>query len=376
MPLLSLPVELLVDIVGYAIGSPFPAADICCSDEVCPMHRGCTHPPASSIAHTCQLLRYLTLPLMYESVIAYIEFMPALHAVLTSESGAHIATSVRALTVFVTDVQGVRLLHDIVACCTRLQDLRLDGSYAHDHPATTLIAPVGPQLSLGLHSFHWEEILAYLSAAPHRLHTLRLVGPASHHNVRPAFEPPTPPTQLTSVHSLVCMTRLFDLRTPDGGAQLARMLPNVERVKLFITPRSVLMLEAFVELGTRLTQLTLSFYSIPTAFCDVVAKLAPSLKRYTASGGEICERLFKADWACLEYFDVVVDCGCDDTRTDFLRAALVKLVADRPGAEITLTMESTELVSRKEWGVSVASQGVFDQLMETWECTFGAWSDI
>lgn len=376
MPLLSLPVELLVDIVGYAIGPPFPYAGICCADEVCPMHRGCTHLPASSLAHTSRLLRSLTLPLMYESVIAHLEFMPTLHGLLTSESGTHIATFVRALTVFATNAQGVRLMHDIVACCTRLQDLRLEGSYTLDDPATTRFASISLPLSLDRYSFQWEEILASLSAAPQRLHTLRLFIPAGLHNVRPALEPPTPAPQLPSVRSLVCVTRLFDLGTPDGGAELARMLPNVDRVKLYITPRSMLMLEAFVELGTRLTQLTVSFYSSPTGICDVVAKLAPSLERYTASGGKICERLFKADWARLEYFNVEVDYGCDDLCTNDLRAALVKLVADRPRAEITVSIDSTELVSRKEWGVSVASQEAFDQLEESWECTFGAWCDL
>lgn len=379
MPLLSLPVELLADIANYAIGQPFRPGEISCTGEASPIHRGCTHPPASSIAHTCQLLRSLTIPLMYESVIAHLEFMPTLHALLTSESGTYIATSVRSLTVFVTDAQVVRLLHDIVACCTHLQDLRLDGSYADGHPATTLLAPIGPQLSLDLKNFQWDEILAYLSAAPHRLHTLRLFELASPHRVRPALEPPIPAPQLASVHSLVCATCLFDLGTPDGGAELARMLPNVDKVKLYITPRSMLMLEAFVELGTRLTQLTVSCYSSPRGFCDVVAKLAPSLERYTASGGGICERLVKADWARLEYFNVVVDFGCDDPCTNVLRAGLVKLVADRPRAEITVMMDSTELVTRKEWGLSVASQEVFDQLKVSSDCTYGtygAWSDL
>lgn len=156
------------------------------------------------------------------------------------------------------------------------------------------------------------------------------------------------------------------------------MLPNVDAVTLQITPFSVLMLETFAKLGTQLTELTVSSYSSPPQFCDAIAKLAPSLRRYTSSGGEICERLFQADWACVEYFNVVAGDVCDDVHSDVMRVALLKMAEDRPRADIVLKIQGTELVGRSEWGVSVASQESFDELEESFECTFmcNSWGDI
>lgn len=70
-----------------------------------------------------------------------------------------------------------------------------------------------------------------------------------------------------------------------------------------------------------------------------------------ANGGAVCERVFSADWACLEHLDVVCETGCEIISLVETREALVRLGSGRPIARIQDAVEKgTELV-RCEGGV-------------------------
>lgn len=393
MPLLSLPSELLLDIIRETLATPASTTPSCC-DRARHGH-SCTPRNTTSLAHTCQLLRYLTLPFMYASVTAHLTFTPTLHALLTSD--VNIARCIRHLIVFITDASGAQLLHGIIRSCMNLQDLCLDGSHSSVDFAATLLLHVcpQPQLSLGLRCFTWGESVRYLSSAPPGLHTVRLEEPTIPRAITPVPDSPTasimpvpdsptasimpvphPPTAavLSGVRKLVYHTTHLDNCEPDNGTpQPSDLMPNVSVLDLHITDFKLPLLGRYTELGTRLTELTMHFRSTPVPYCGAVAALAPSLRRFVAHGGNMCEVLFAADWACVEYVDVVCLSGCDRVQVAATREALMKLVFARPAARVLVQLQgSTELVRWEGGAGNVASLEAFEELDDDeFCCTFG-----
>lgn len=166
-----------------------------------------------------------------------------------------------------------------------------------------------------------------------------------------------PATPLTKVHTLICNSSLFENRGPsDGGAWLAPVMPNLQRLDLSINHRSMVLLEAYAELGTRLKELKLFMGSQYVDICTTVAKFAPELRRYNVNGGSLCETLFKVDWACVEVLNASRQRGCRGVRLEELREGLLKVVAARPGASITVKMEADASAGREK-GVELARYG-------------------
>lgn len=370
MPLLSLPNELLLDIIHEAVAPPFPPSADYCHEDVGP-----TLPmislSSSSLSHSCKLLRSLTVPLLYASVIAHPISTPALHAQLTSD--VHIAECVQKLTVFITDAPGAQLLHGIIKCCPKLRGLRLDGTYANEGFTATLLTHVSPNplIVLSLRGFHVDDILLYLSTAPPGVQTVRIENP-----VTDPVNPGLPAiSSLPEVRTLIWTTDGWDNFPPCTRlTDITQMMPNVEKLGLKISTRLFPLLEHYANLGTRLTELNLQFNQTPSGFCETVARLAPSLRRFVAHGGIMCEQLFGADWGSVEYFDVMCKSGCDTIQVKVMREALVKLVCARPAAEVMVMVGGVDLV-RFSGGVgNVAAVEVFDAMEDEedeCECDFG-----
>lgn len=363
MPLLSLPVELLVDIISQVVESFRPSED-CCYDTA-PISQAqasstpppCTPSSASGLAHTCKLLRSLTVPFLYASVTVAVQHARNLHTVLTS--APDLALCIRTLTLFVSGVNGVRLLHGIIRQCTNLQHLRLDGTYATPKFVATLLMHVSPRSQLTLRHFEWNEIISYLAAAPVTLTTFHLENA-----IRARLGGPggakTTPRSLASVHTLHCRTTLGNLAQPlDVGARLARVLLGVRVLDVLLSEHTLVLLQTYA-VALCLTELIVHFDSTPPLFCETVAQLAPLLRRFTAHGGRLCERVFAARWACVEYIDIRCTTGCEGVQTDELRCGLMWLVEDRPRAVVKVVMEDGyELVVRGRCRADVAGREVF-----------------
>lgn len=393
MPLLSLPVELLVHIISEVMES-LTSTD-CCS-YTAPI-LGSTPPPctplsASGLAHTCKLLRSLTVPLMYASVTVAVRHARKLHTVLTLTPD--IALCIRTLTLFVSDAGGVRLLHGIIRRCTNLHDLRLDGSHATPQFVATLLLHVSPRtpLTIGLRFFEWNEIATYLAAAPVSVTTLRLEDVI---RPRPGATSGAlaTPRSLNSVHTLLCHTSLVNFpQRLEIGAQLAQALPRVSVLDVLLSQHTLGLLQGYAartrplhgpteSFAPCLTELTVHFQSATLLFCDILAQLAPLLRRFAAHGGPLCDRVFAVPWACVEYIDIRCMTGCQGVQTDELRRGLMRLLEERPRAVVEVVMEDgSELVVCGGCRADVAGREVFARLNGAVEedggvglAVFGGW---
>lgn len=194
--------------------------------------------------------------------------------------------------------------------------------------------------------------MLYLSSAPRGLRIVRLKNIATKDVESATPSPTTAVLSLPHVHTLICHTNLLD---EVSFARLARIMPNVYRLDHRITRDTEVLLH-YVTFGTRLTELTVHLKTQTPMFCAMVAKLAPSLRRYTSRGGKICEMLFNADWGVVEYINMVCWTGCTTVKVDKMRESLVRLVAARPGAKIMISVEKCmELVWWADGATHVAT---------------------
>lgn len=358
MPLLSLPCELLLDIIRSALEDPAaPDPATCCFTardfDRTLLARPCTPQNATPLAHTCRLLRDLTLPFMYASVAANIGSTSALGELLTS--CPHIAGSVHHLTLMMSDAPGSVSRQRILSSCAALQDLRLNWTFERTRDASfdaTLLEQLRPHLhlALGFRSAQWINILQYLtqlSSTLFEVHTLRIEDPRSY-RVRlpiPADMPIVPPAPITSVTTFICHSGFYDHFPPLAGDAMAHMLPNVQVLDLHTGPfHAVDLLKTYAELGTPVRDLMLHSGPISTAGCATIAKLAPRLRRYTAHGETVCHEMFEADWACVDVLEVD-GWICQHVKAQELRDQLVRLIHARPGASIQVVVnDDVELV--------------------------------
>lgn len=365
MPFLSLPAELLQDIVRLAIQTPSPFSScwtaLCCFDFEGPGHCPCTPPAATALAHTCSILRSHTLPLMYASVTVNLAHSLTLHSHLTA--WPHIASCVRTLTLFITDAGGSQLLHGIIRQCSNLQDLRLDGSHTTRDFIPTPLIRVNQRslLSLTLRNFEWPAIWGYLSSTPASLHTLRLEDPFCAFEMEPTVAVP----HLPQVHTFICHSAMAGHRS--AGGWLSQIVPNATVFDIHLSDITMSFLRGYAALATRLTELTVHFLCAQPLFCGTVAKLAPRLRRFTAHGGWVCEVLFAAVWARIEVLDVDCRGGCKGARADVVREALMTVVAVRAHADVRVVVEGGQrLVWTDGAGANVAALEAFGALQEAW----------
>lgn len=373
MPFLTLPAELLKEIVRLAIQTATSSPNSCIAagcrdfDEVSGP-RPCTPPAATSLAHTCRVLRAHALPLMYESVAVNLAHSGGLHAHLNDSP--YIASRVRSLTLFITDASVPQHLHGIIQLCRNLEDLQLDGSHSSGQFIATLLIHVR-QRSLGsltIRTSEWLEIVSYISTAPSSLHTLRPEDSFRPFEMPANSAAPVTGPQLQHVHAFICHTALFDRRgAQHGGGWLSHMVPNATVVDMHLSDITMQFLQNYVELGTMLTELTVHFVCAQPVFCRTVAKLAPGLRRFTAHGGWVCEVMFAAEWSRIEVLDVVCRGGCKGVRVDVVREALLGLVAARSEVDVRVAVDGgRELAWSGGDGANVAALQAFGVLEEVW----------
>lgn len=368
MPLLSLPAELLREIISLALNIPTPVPDSCeepsCSGLDVRQTYPCTPTAATRLSHTCHVMRSHALPLMYASVTVNHEHSGTLHELLTT--WPHIASCVRILTVFITNFRGAQRLHGIIKRCSGLQDLRLDGSRAGGDFIASLLAHAvqSPLRSLGLRTFEWPEIRVYLCMAPRTLHTLRLEDPVRPIQIVVNSGESVLLPRLPSVRTFICHTELFDqCGSIDAGSWLAHMFPNVHVLDIKLTDTTIQFLEGYATLGTPLTELTVHFLTAQPQFCVTVAHLVPTLRRFTAHGGTICEVMFAPAWRCIEYLDIECQAGCEGVNSCVMRQGIVRLVGARPRASVRVALNGgRELVVSDQSGANVAPQEAFGAL--------------
>lgn len=359
MSLLSLPDKLLNEIIALAIQTP--AQDPCRSPgcpgvEVSPP-QPCTPPAATALAQTCHVFRSHALPLMYASLTVNIAHTRTLHALLIA--WPHIASCVRTLTLFITDSPTSRLLLGIIRRCINLDDLELDGSHASGEFIGSLLphASQHPIRSLTLRTFEWCEIWVYIAFAPPSVGTLRLEDPVRKMAWFIAGTGHVPIPHLPNVHTFICHTEVFDrIWGRTAGTLLAEFLPKVRTLDIHLTKITAQFLDGYVALGTQLTELTVHFLSEQSEFCETVSKLAPTLRKFVVHGGCVCEKLFAASWLCIEFMDVACQGGCRDVSPSEAREAVLRMVAARPTAEVTVVVDGgRRLVVSDRAGASVAA---------------------
>lgn len=376
MPLLSLPVELVHRIIYFTSASDEQDLDNCyCEDRHRPhivqtIPHCCTAGAMTSLAHTSQILRALSLPLMYASVIAFPEYLPSLHAQLTSCPG--IAPLVRRMTIFLADGAVQTSIREILSSCVNLHHLRLNGSgvfgpgdLAGFHPGLFEHLSPASQRSFDLCGFMHGGLVPYLKhlSAPangflglqtiriHEAPGLRRIAGNQLNSALPELTA-DPETQLASVRTLIFHSSLFEMlpwRTQCyAGAFIAETMPHVQVLDLKVgTFFPQAMVDKFVTLGTNLTDLTVHFDEDSGHMCYTIVGLAPKLRRFVSHGGTACQGLFKdTQWGCVVEFSMQCEVTCDGVKPELLREALVRLVDDRPAVNMSVaTHAGQELVS-------------------------------
>lgn len=384
MTLLSLPVELLERIIRLSCASDednlheYDSGYRKNTDNVQPPSLRCTPTTATALARSCGILREISLPLMYTSVVASPKYIGSLHEQLTSCAG--IASLVRHITIFATDDAVPVSVREVLSSCVNLQHLRLNGKdvleqteRAGFHPSLFDHLSPESQVSFDLCGFMYGSLVLYLKhlSSPSngfcRLETIRIQDDSrSGFDVRgwccprPPPDPeltPEPATQLTSVRTLIFRSLHFGVLRRYGqyraGDFIAETMPSVAVLHLLVHGMfGQALVHRFASLGTNLTDLTLDFTWRAAHVCNAIAELAPGLRRFVSRGGTMCHELFEnTTWTAVVHFEMVCEVQCYNVQRALLRDLLLSLVADRPAASISIVTHTfRELVAWNQPG--------------------------
>lgn len=376
MSLLSIPHELLLDIISHVADSASPTTSSAFGE-------------LKQLAHTCIVLRSLSITLIYASVTIH-RGAGRLGSFLIDYP--QVATCVRQLKVEAPGIwagDNQRLLRRILERCTKLRELVLEKL-----PGTS-----------GLRTGFEDETLEYLPAESKRsvqtvafnglplggllVHFKRMLGGEfsalqtlsmqscdvcnpydvpRHREEQKEFmntllfhASAEPPGELKSIQSF-----LFDAPFPyrlaeesDVGACLANAMPNLKSLSMITSPDVIYgALFTYISLGSRLTELTLTG-SYPSSscspktspqhdtpprphFCDIITKLSQNLTKFVIHGNSelrICHTLFApspagraGNWPNLDLLSIRCLLGCEGIKPSVLRLGLKKLAGNRPGA--------------------------------------------
>lgn len=374
MSLLSIPSELLLDIIGHVADSAPMAAG--------PFNE------LKHLAHTCIVLRSLSITLIYASITIHRE---AGHLGSFLIDYPHIATCVRRLKVEAPGIwagDDQRLLRRILERCTKLRELVLEklpgtgGLRTGFEDEMLEYIPVESRRSMKMIAFNGlplDGLLVHfkrmLGGEFSTLQTLRMrsCDVCNPYDVRRHREEQTqlmnalllyasakPPGALKSVQSF-----LFDAPFPywlaeesDVGACLADAMPNLKFLSMVTSPDVIYgVLSTYSSLGSQLTELTLtgSYPSSCSArtnpksdtpprphFCDIITKLSQNLTKFVIHGNSelrICHKLFvpspgrrAENWPNLNLLSIRCLLGCVGIKPSVLRDGLNRLAGNRPGA--------------------------------------------
>lgn len=360
MPLLALPRELLLDIIGHvAAGAPSALGGL------------------KSLAHSCAVLRALAITRIYAAV-AIPRDAGHLGALLADYP--HLAACVRRLDLEAPSLwpsAGLLLLRRLLRHCTLLHDLALSkhsgGLRTGFENATLTHLPPSSRHSLhtlALHNLPLHTLLASFHhlAALTALHTLRMHSSdvynpydlQRHRTTQTTLlttllqHPPTPLPSIRTFH----FDAPFPYRLPSEplvGSHLASSLPNLSSLSLSTSADVIYGALSTYALGSHLTELTLTASypsSAPTPrtnpqrdtpqrnhFCDVLLRLSSGLRSLVLCGTSemrVCQTLVSAVWPALEVLRVRCLLGCEGVRPEVLREGLVRVVEARRGAVVVV----------------------------------------
>lgn len=380
MPLLSIPHELLLDIIGHVADSAPPTTSYSING-------------LEQLAHTCVVLRSLSITLIYASVTIRRE-AGQLGSLLVDYP--HLATCVRRLKIEAPGIwagDSQRLLRRILERCAKLRELVLEklpgtgGLRTGFGDETLEYLPVESRRSMKTVAFHGlplDGLLAHfkrmLNGEFSALQTLRMRSSdvCNPYDVHRHREEQTqfmnalllhasagPSGALKSVQSF-----LFDAPFPyrlaeesDVGACFANAMPNLKFLSMVTSPDVIYgTLSAYISLGSQLTELNLTG-SYPSSsscsarrtnpqtdtsprphFCDIITKLSRNLTKFVIHGNSelrICHTLFvpspggrAENWPNLDLLNIRCLLGCEGIKPSVLRLGLKRLTGNRPGAVI------------------------------------------
>lgn len=391
MPLVSLPCELLLEIVKIVYAnSPQNSSSM---------------PRRSSdiiqLAQTCQILRALSITLVYSSITIHKDIsVPRIRGLL--KSYPPIAASVRSLKLCPLNLRVLcepqHLVEmqfcDILGSCKRLRNLCLDENTKWWGSGQVLLAQLAPESKKSIETIHLEGVrmcaalanfkLLLDSGEFNRLEEIKVTVPYG----RPAETKPQfweyIPTASTALPRKLESVRKFYFRVPpifapknpgiasEMGNYFARIMPNVNVLTIIGQSNYIYgSLFTYVGLGSHLTELTLHLFEHRGVheLCEVLSKLSPKLTnlRLEGMGLEICHKLFTAStWTKLAVLRIKCSSWCTGIKQDLLRTQLEKLTETRPTMRISLSRLYIGLVFWNEpaiWGIQyIASIKSFERL--------------
>lgn len=373
MSLLSLPNELLLDIIEKVNASDLWRSSTFHMSDIL------------KLAHTCRLLRSLSIALIYTSISSRSD-SEKLHKLLTSYP--HIAACVRKLTLYSCLVTlpssmaphpAQSKLREILGSCKRLRELRLEepcdwlrSSFdeeilEHTAPESKgsieAICFKGLELKVALR--HFDVLLdssEFGALTTVRILDCQMVNETEYNTSRIEQY-----CQQAGDSRKSESVRTFSLHMPAScamqselGTYFAQAMPNVKVLSIIATADCVYnTLSTYIGLGPHLTDLELRTGSTRMGcentqsqeICKVVSKLSQKLTRLlisNAEGLEICHKLFTAsEWPQLNKLWIYGLKGCEGIEPDILRDQLEKLTQARP--VISIFMERPNYCSVVSW---------------------------
>lgn len=388
MPLVSLPCELLLEIVEIVYAnSPQNSSSM---------------PRRSSdiiqLAQTCQILRALSITLVYSSITTHKDTnVPRIRGLL--ESYPPIAASVRSLKLCPLDLRALRKPQqlvemqfcDILGSCKKLRNLCLDENTGWWGFGQVLLARLAPESKESIETIHLEGIrmcaalanfkLLLNSGEFNRLEEIRVTVP---YGMPAEIKSQYIPTASTALPRKLESVRKFYFRVPpifapgnpgiapEMGNYPARTMPNVNVLTIIGQSNYVYgSLFTYVGLGSHLTELGphLIEHGGVHELCEVLSRLSPKLTnlRLEGMGLEICHKLFTAStWTKLAILIIKCSSWCTGIKPDLLRTQLEKLTETRPTVRISLSRLGVVLVSWNQPATGktqyIASLKLFEKL--------------
>lgn len=394
MPLLSLPSELLLDIIG------------CLAASKPPTHNS-PHIVLKDLASTCQRLRSLSITFIYSSidVWAHTKNDELFNEILESDS--HIAECIRDLTISAPSDNKFQSAQGILKSCTKLRTLflarlskRYDGALDWDSKFA-MLQYLAPESKMSLQKItlwsNMEGVLAQLmvllnGAREGQFGALRTVDIEAEPFCRfwkrinrnspgalktflgASAEPNSSSPKLESVQTLKIEARLpWRFRSEEAGilgVLFAGAMPCVRVLDLKTSAECIYSaLSTYATLGSHLTELTitsnhgnencssmlcgsrrepfccdpLKHGRQPHHFCAIIPKLSKNLTKFVVDGGHIlglwvCHQMFGTahQWPRLDLLRVECRGACRGFRPELFRATLEQLSEIRQQASMVV----------------------------------------
>lgn len=382
MPLLSLPYEILLEIIEavHTSARPFSLAG----------HNSNT----VHLAQTCQILRSLSTPYVYSSITLH-NHICAHQVQELLELYPSVASHVRSLKLSAFDEPYRQPLRDvqfwdILSRCKKLQELRFDENTVGGKFDKSLLVGLAPESrgSLRMIQFIGVDLDTVLRNFKFMLRSgefggLEIIEITAPHVSSPEMEPqvwrrPIPAASGTRTSKKLESVRKFYFKellepildspahVPLGvGSYFAQAMPNLNVLSMMRRPCIINeTLFTYAELGSHLTELTLHLdeTSESSELCKTLSRLSPKLTFLSLRGlgVMICHKLFAASWAKIGILKIESSSMCNGTKPDLLCAHLKEIVETHPTARVSLNQSYVRLASWRYGGWTAAGERIIE----------------